>query len=279
MNPTLTDKSAGHVSPAFVHHVLDDADLSPSEFRVLMHICRRCGNMANGRRCEACVETMAETCHLRPNTVRKCLKNLVALGWLSAVKRNGATTIYTPVFPAETASGNAVETSPEVTLTNDDAPVHETPPARGAGGIASGQGYRHEPGDLSLPRTGDPSLSEPAKGKPSRDTRKGNRHFPVPDPEDRKELQSQRVNRGKGSLQEVTEFTMGIGLTRGDGEFMFHKWESNGWLNGAKPVKDWQAQIRSWKAAGYLPSQKLTANQNGAAVPDGAVVIAGRVFR
>ncbi len=66
------------------------------------------------------------------------------------------------------------------------------------------------------------------------------------------------VNPGKAKadLNEVCDFVRTLGLPTSDGEACFWKWEGNGWTNGPKPILDWKGTIRSWKAAGYLPSQK-----------------------
>ena len=57
--------------------------------------------------------------------------------------------------------------------------------------------------------------------------------------------------------QEVVDYCISIGIS--DGAYLWDKWTGNGFQNGGKTIKDWKATIRSWKAAGYLPSQK----QNG----------------
>lgn len=57
-------------------------------------------------------------------------------------------------------------------------------------------------------------------------------------------------------LGEVLTFCREIGLTRADAEWFWHKCEGNGWLNGGKPILDWKATLRSWKAGGYVPSIK-----------------------
>ena len=57
--------------------------------------------------------------------------------------------------------------------------------------------------------------------------------------------------------QEVVDYCKSIGIP--DGAYLWDKWTGNGFQNGGKIIKDWKATIRSWKAAGYLPSQK----QNG----------------
>jgi len=65
------------------------------------------------------------------------------------------------------------------------------------------------------------------------------------------------------SLDEILIFVKELGLPSSDAESCYWKWVGNGWTNDRKPVKDWKATIRSWRAAGYLPSQKAA----GAARP------------
>jgi hypothetical protein len=60
----------------------------------------------------------------------------------------------------------------------------------------------------------------------------------------------------KPTIDDVRVFCAEIGLPESDGDYMFHHWESNGWTKSGKPIKSWQAMIRSWKSAKYLPSQK-----------------------
>lgn len=66
--------------------------------------------------------------------------------------------------------------------------------------------------------------------------------------------------KGKASYEEVKAFCSGLSLPASDGEWFWNKCEGNGWANGGKPIRDWRATIRSWKAAGYLPSQKSHSN-------------------
>lgn len=66
-----------------------------------------------------------------------------------------------------------------------------------------------------------------------------------------------KPSKGKCTLDEAKAFAVEIEMPAGDGEACFHKWEGNGWKNGTSAVKDWKATMRSWKASGYLPSQKL----------------------
>lgn len=58
------------------------------------------------------------------------------------------------------------------------------------------------------------------------------------------------------TLDEAKAFALELGQPASDGEACFYKWEGNGWKNGTSSIKDWKATMRSWKAAGYLPSQK-----------------------
>jgi hypothetical protein len=46
--------------------------------------------------------------------------------------------------------------------------------------------------------------------------------------------------------------------------YIFNKWDGSGWKNGGQSIKDWKATVRSWKAAGYFPSQK---QHNGSQSP------------
>ncbi len=62
--------------------------------------------------------------------------------------------------------------------------------------------------------------------------------------------------RERGTLEEISAFCVEIGLPKSDGEASFHKWEGNGWKVGNAQIKCWRSTIRSWKAAGYMPSQK-----------------------
>ncbi len=58
------------------------------------------------------------------------------------------------------------------------------------------------------------------------------------------------------SEREVQEYCVEIGLRESDGAFFWNKWLSCDWTNNKQKIKDWKATIRSWKAAGYVPSQR-----------------------
>jgi hypothetical protein len=67
----------------------------------------------------------------------------------------------------------------------------------------------------------------------------------------------------RATQEEVVAYCSSLGLPATDGEWLFHKWEGNGWTNSDKPIKDWQATVRSWKAAGYMASQKPSGRIGG----------------
>ncbi len=64
---------------------------------------------------------------------------------------------------------------------------------------------------------------------------------------------------GEG-LDRVREFSKGEGISQSDADWFYWKGKGNGWTNGGEPIRDWKATIRSWKRAGYLPSQKQSNN-------------------
>ncbi len=65
---------------------------------------------------------------------------------------------------------------------------------------------------------------------------------------------------GTEGLERVRLFAKTEGISMMDAEWFYHKGRGNGWTNGGKPILDWKATLRSWKRAGYLPSQR---NGNG----------------
>jgi hypothetical protein len=57
-------------------------------------------------------------------------------------------------------------------------------------------------------------------------------------------------------ISEVVEFAKELGRPESDGEYLWHHWQSNGYTNSGRPIKDWKATARKWAIGGYLPSQK-----------------------
>ena len=72
-----------------------------------------------------------------------------------------------------------------------------------------------------------------------------------------------KQTKSKASQDEVLAFIVESELPKSDAEWFFNKCEANGWTNSGEPIKDWKATIRSWKAAGYMPSQKNGAKPDG----------------
>ena len=71
---------------------VDEAGLSPVEFRVLAHICRRSGD----GECWAAVKTIAATCRINVKSARKALAQLERSGWIECRKRTGQTSVLIP---------------------------------------------------------------------------------------------------------------------------------------------------------------------------------------
>lgn len=82
--------------PMSVMSQVDDASLTPSQFRVLAHICRR--SWKKGK-CWAAVKTMAEVCMINIKTVRSCINHLEKTGWIEVERKQGMTMKITPLTP------------------------------------------------------------------------------------------------------------------------------------------------------------------------------------
>ncbi len=105
----------------FVHSDLDDAGLTPSEFRILGHYARRAGE--DGQAFQSITST-AKHCGLCERTVKLVNRSLVEKGWLSRVARPGMTTAYVPrLLPGE----NNYPGKNKPGVPNDPNPVQITP--------------------------------------------------------------------------------------------------------------------------------------------------------
>lgn len=82
-----------------IHSTVDDAGLSPREFRVLAAVCRRCGDGGNGRQCDASIKTLAATCKIHEDTAREILARLIELGWIEMIERPGRSKVHVAKFP------------------------------------------------------------------------------------------------------------------------------------------------------------------------------------
>jgi hypothetical protein len=63
--------------------------------------------------------------------------------------------------------------------------------------------------------------------------------------------------KARGTLTQLKEFAIKLGLPESDGESCFDKWEGNGWKNNGKPIVCWQSTMRSWKSNRYMTSLKV----------------------
>lgn len=61
----------------------------------------------------------------------------------------------------------------------------------------------------------------------------------------------------KPTREEIAEYAISRELTPNDAEWLWEKWEGNGFKNGGKPIKNWKATINQWQAqSDIFPSQK-----------------------
>ncbi len=83
--------------------VVDDAGLTPTEFRVLAHICRRAGE----GECWAGGQSIAASCRINLKTARRVVTDLSKKGWVSVQKRAGQTSVLKPTFPVNGTESTA----------------------------------------------------------------------------------------------------------------------------------------------------------------------------
>ncbi len=77
------------------------------------------------------------------------------------------------------------------------------------------------------------------------------------DKDKRKDKDKDKEKDGRtATLEEVKLCCQKTGVPESDAIWFWNKCQANGWTNGGKPIKSWPHTIASWKAAGYLPSQK-----------------------
>jgi len=115
----------------FIPGEIDDLGLTPQEFRVLGHVARRAGQNSV---CYAGVATMAKTCRIHPDTIRKALKFLVGRGLIFARMRQGRTTEY--FFHPPEKKGGVANTPRKPKEENPPKPRENHPPeSKGDKGI------------------------------------------------------------------------------------------------------------------------------------------------
>ena len=100
------------INAIFVHSSLDDAGLSPAEFRIFCHLSRRAG-MGSAY---PAVETIAKVCRMNTKTVRRSLKRLVDMRMIIRRYRPSQTALYTLTKPSWWLPANL---QPELALAAD----------------------------------------------------------------------------------------------------------------------------------------------------------------
>jgi hypothetical protein len=81
----------------FIHSTLDDAGLTPDQFRVFAHVSRR----ASSGKCTAAGATMAKICRIHPDTLKRCIAELVRRKMLNKTERPGRTNLWRITSPDE----------------------------------------------------------------------------------------------------------------------------------------------------------------------------------
>lgn len=62
------------------------------------------------------------------------------------------------------------------------------------------------------------------------------------------------------NLDEVLRYSRETGISDSDATAFFDSMEAGGWTRGGKALKDWKAHLRSYKANGFLASQRNSRN-------------------
>ena len=81
------NSSGQEVKPAFIHSRLDEASLSPVQFRIYCHIARR-------GECYASAGSIARVCRIKRNSVWPAVSILERRGMIEIIHRPGRTTVY-----------------------------------------------------------------------------------------------------------------------------------------------------------------------------------------
>lgn len=63
-------------------------------------------------------------------------------------------------------------------------------------------------------------------------------------------------NRKPSTQDELLRYAKEQGVSESDARGFFDSQEAGGWTRAGKPLHDWKASLRSWKANGFLASQK-----------------------
>lgn len=167
------------------------------------------------------VARIAKKCRISERTAQRCFRELESIGELEVLEKLGMKT-----------NGGATNRFKLNLKGGDKSGKREN-----QGGDTGGRKVV-----TSGVKGGDTAMSPESSGEPS--------------------VKPSGVSKGKkrtlsrATREEVEAFTLSIGLTSKDGEFMFYNFEEKGW------GKSWKMAVRKWHSAGWLPSQKANANHN-----------------
>lgn len=119
----LQDRAEMNV--VFVHSLLDDADLTPQQFRVYCHIARR-----SMTRAFPGIPSVARICRMDDKTVRNALQELCTRGMLEIQERPGKTSLYMLTAPSKwVMPGDQADPSQTTPLVpNGTTPLPNNPP-------------------------------------------------------------------------------------------------------------------------------------------------------
>lgn len=103
----------------FIHSDLDDAGLSPAEFRVLAHLSRRAGKDGI---CHPGIRSISQTCRISRGTVGTVLESLEKRRFIATSKRHGLLTEYTVTTESGIAATVLIQGTPTVSIQGTDCP-------------------------------------------------------------------------------------------------------------------------------------------------------------
>jgi len=235
------------VRPCFISARLDDAGLSWAAFRIYCHLARRAGTKGQAY---PSIREIKRTCGGRRETIITALRELEERGMIMANRKWGVTSTYKLTDPL-TWKGL---TDPQNSVSPHTGLVHE--PDRTS--------LRSGPDQSTALHADQPSKPICAKqGNPRRYSKKVGQtntpeSTPAPDSAPSKTQKTTKLGQAP-SLSEITEYCADLDLPASDAEYCDGHWEGNGFTNNGRPITSWKGVIRSWKAAGHLPSQKAAA--------------------
>lgn len=101
-NATVNQLRSKPPPPLIIPAWIDDAGLTPIQFRVMAHIARRCGK---GGTCYASIDSMRRVCRVKADTLRTALHELLRQGWITRTERAGRAAEYRIANPSRNGGG------------------------------------------------------------------------------------------------------------------------------------------------------------------------------